>query len=61
MNYPAAPNGGIAASLGQATGHQAEIIIAPRGGELNPCNSLEDLSAAEGLVRRRRIKLKSPV
>jgi hypothetical protein len=36
MNYPAAPISGIAASLGQATGYQAEIIIAPRGGELNP-------------------------
>ena len=36
MNYPAASNGGITASLGQATGYQTEIIIPPRGGELNP-------------------------
>jgi len=37
MISPAAPNGGIAASLGQATGYQAEIVIAPRARELNPC------------------------
>jgi len=57
MNYPAAPNGGIAASIGQATGYQAEIIIAPRGGELTPCPPLVGLSASAGLVRRRRIKI----
>jgi len=34
MNDPDSPNGGIAASLGQATGYQAEIIIALSGGGL---------------------------
>jgi hypothetical protein len=31
MNYPVAPNGGIAASLGQATGYQAENYHRPKG------------------------------
>ena len=33
MNYPAAPNGGIAASLGQATGYQAVNDNRPQGAE----------------------------
>jgi hypothetical protein len=36
MNYSAAPNGGIAASLGQATGYQTEITIAPKGRGIKP-------------------------
>jgi len=51
MNYPAAPNGGIVASLGQVSGYQAKISIAPRSEELNPCPPLEDLSAYGGPVR----------
>ena len=49
MNFPAAPNGGIVASLGQAAGCQAEIMIAPRGGQLNLYPPQEDLSAEGGL------------
>jgi len=49
MNFPAAPNGGIAASIEQATGYQVEIIIAPRGGKLNLYRPLEDSSAGGGL------------
>jgi hypothetical protein len=37
MNYPAAPNGGITASIEQAAEYQAEIFIASRGKELKPC------------------------
>jgi hypothetical protein len=53
MNYPAAPNGGIAAWLGQATGYHAENNYHPKGRGIKP------LSASGGLVRRRRIKSKT--
>jgi len=49
MNCPAAPNGGIAASLGQATGYQSEYFYRPRGGELNLYPPLAGLSAGGGL------------
>jgi len=49
MNYPAAPIGGIAASLGQTAGYQAEIFIAPRGWELNLYPPPEGLSRLAGL------------
>jgi len=51
MNYPDAPNGGIAASLEQAAGYQVEIFIAPGCEELNIYPPLEDLSASGELVR----------
>jgi hypothetical protein len=44
MNYPAAPNGGIAASLGQATGYPAENNNRPKGRGIKP------LSAEGGLI-----------
>jgi len=46
MNYPAASSG-ISIRI---------LIIAARGGELNPCPPLEDLPASGGLIRLRRIK-----
>jgi len=45
MNYPAAPNGGIAASLGQATGYPAENYHRPQGRGIKP-------SSAEGGLKR---------
>jgi hypothetical protein len=50
MNNPAAPSSGISASLRQATGYQTENFKRPKGRGINT------LSAAGGLVRRRRIK-----
>jgi len=43
MNQPAAPISGIAASLGQATGHPAQNYHRPTGRGINPS------SAAGGL------------
>jgi len=43
MYFSAAPNGRIAALLGQATGYQTEITIAPNGRGIKP------LSAGGGL------------
>jgi hypothetical protein len=40
MNHPAAPNGGIAASLGQATGYQSEDFKRLKG------RGIKSLSAA---------------
>jgi len=39
MNYPAAPNGGIAASLGQATGYPAENYHRPKGRGIKPSSA----------------------
>jgi len=50
MNHPTAPNGGIAASLGQATGYQSENFK-------RKVQEIKPLSASGGLVRRRRIKV----
>jgi len=61
MNHPAAPNGGIAASLGQAAGHQAEIGITPlsaSGGFIRLWRvypPLEGLSASGGFIRLWRV------
>ena len=50
MNYPAAPNGGIAASLGQATGYQSVNYNRPEERGTKP------LSAEGGLKERHRIE-----
>jgi len=56
MNYPAAPMGGIFASLRQATGYQSEVILTPQeagnlsaAGGSNLYPPREDLSASGGL------------
>ena len=50
INYPAAPNGGIAASLGQATGYQSVNYNRPEELGTKP------LSAGGGLKERHRIE-----
>jgi len=57
MNYPAAPMGGIFASLRQADGVSiGNYLNAPRGGELVRLRRIKPLSAYGGLVRLWRIK-----
>jgi hypothetical protein len=45
MNYSVAPNGGITASIGQATGQKTEYYNRPKGRELTLYPPLEGLSA----------------
>jgi hypothetical protein len=52
MNLPAAPNGGIAASLGQATGYQSENFNPPAA---DKGRGIKPSSAAGGLNCRMQL------
>jgi hypothetical protein len=54
MNYPAAPNGGIAASLGQATGYPAENYNRPRGREIKPSSAGGGLKVIEVMLQKKQ-------
>jgi hypothetical protein len=41
MNYPTAPNGGIAASPGQATGYQSENFNRSKGRGIDPSSAAD--------------------
>jgi LemA protein len=55
MNHPAAPNGGIAASLGQATGYQAENYKCPKGRGIKP--SLAEGGLIDGGLMSKTLKV----
>jgi len=56
INYPAAPNGGIAASLGQATGYQAVNYNRPKGRGIKPSSAEGGLKAEIRILRADRYR-----
>ena len=50
MNFPAAPDGGIAASLGQATGYPSEDFNRPKGRGIKPPSAVGGLNTRRNFI-----------